>query len=680
MAALAGLEVGNTEVAAGAGLLGGITKASLAHVFAPKGLYSTGVITGCSLGAAAAVAGALGAKSWSDDFESVHAVRLAEVRSHARLTAHPDVYLGPAMRQLLTSFNWCLSVEERRRGGLSGGTNPLNLGPFFGGEDESGDGDVSVGGTQRSLDKEMRRQVKRIWRLCDAPPLRTMPKRGSGGIGQKASSRSSNKSKGKEKNDDWRIPHTPAYEKLFNPQYHSVTNDKGLCAALCYLVGSFIRLRKKAPGGLNDGERASLRLAVAALARHPVFDEELPDKDEKGSTMDTDTIEFRRGALALIPLLDAALAWKPVDPWGWLGACEDDAPLLVAHTKGLCSFPALAARLKKSLNKAASGDTVTWRRLSVHLDSIRIRELPHPWSWIWLQAQDSSMLVRNHTKVPLRVELYRPPASRSSPWADWPLLDAIMSLGGLLAAKEDEALIVADVGPGIEWAMRPKAHEGRHFELKLVTEHGVVVCSKRLRRGQTFDFRVNVPEHKRPVVRRALENHSVVAEKDVLASLAAGKEKDIDADDQSVCSTAAPPSMSSSRLSISSAASASTTATLASPDQMTTVGTSLSTPLEGIDEMHRERVEPAWTTPESIDAAICPRCLREMHSRFTRPTAATYAEGVECDRCSTKIMEVEGSEGPSESSVAFFHCRRCWFDLCQSCAYREMQDVWWDDD
>merc|ERR1719199_1379315 len=115
----------------------------------------------------------------------------------------------------------------------------------------------------------------------------------------------------------------------------------------------------------------------------------------------------------------------------------------------MCSFGTFAARLKKSLNKAASGDTVTWRRLSVHLDAVRVRELPQPWSWIWVQAQDASMLVRNHTKVPLRVELHRPAAAKTSPWADWPLLNAMMSLGGLLSSNDEQGpVIIADVGPG----------------------------------------------------------------------------------------------------------------------------------------------------------------------------------------------------------------------------------------
>jgi len=506
-------------------------------------------------------------------------------------------------------------------------------------------------------------------------------------MGQKLGAKRTSKTKAQATQQglkEFEIPDTEAYEKLFNPQYNSVSGDRGLCAALCYLVGAFIRHRKLGPGSLKDGNRQSLRLAVAALSRHPVFEEELPDKDSGG---DSDIVEFRRGALALIPLLDAALAWKPVDPWGWFGKCEDDAPLLVAHIKGMSNYATFAARLKKSLNKAASGDTVTWRRLSVHLDAVRVRDLPAPWSWIWVQAQDASMLVRNHTKVPLKVELYRPGGTKISPWDDWPLLRKVMvpllASFGLIDPSKSDALIVAEVGPGIEWALRPRAREGRHFELMLKTEAGVTVCSKRLRRGQTFDFRVNVPNRRRPVARNKLSD---IAE-------AAKATKEVDDDEQSVASTAAPPSSvggASNRLSIASAttsASGSTAsgtismlaadrqsggkhATFAS-DNSQKPAFARPVPMRGISEM------PAGEDHQTMDSSICPRCLRETRARFTRPTANCYAEGVCCDRCSCKILTPEGKHGPDESEQPFFHCRRCFHDLCYRCAKMEMEEVWW---
>lgn len=98
------------------------------------------------------------------------------------------------------------------------------------------------------------------------------------------------------------------------------------------------------------------------------------------------------------------------------------------------------------------------------------------------------MLVRNRTRVPLRVELHRP-KSRSSPLADLPLLKSLMQW---ISSKE-KPILVAEVKPGIEWALRPRAKEGRDFRVRLMTKAGVMVCARGLRRGQTFDFEVPVP-------------------------------------------------------------------------------------------------------------------------------------------------------------------------------------------
>lgn len=308
----------------------------------------------------------------------------------------------------------------------------------------------------------------------------------------------------------------------------------------------------------------------------------------------------------------------------------------------------------------------------MRLDSVRLRDLPSPWSCTWVQAQDASMLVRNHTRVPLRVELHKPASSKASPWRDWPLLANIRAF---FYAEEDAPVIIADVGPGIEWAMRPKAREGRHFELKLVTSHGVVVCSKRLRRGQTFDFEVDVPKPKRlpPVAaaRRGVETRMSIPEGGVAVvdeAKEACKGLEIDGDDQSVCSTVAPSSNNSTRLSIASSSASGTT----SLPQSSTSSRAAT--------LHSTVPKPNVVLPaEDLEAAICPRCLREMRARFNRPTAQTYAEGVECDKCQKKILKVQSS-GIDESKEPFFHCKRCWYDMCRSCAVQEMQDVWWGDD
>merc|ERR1712048_68948 len=79
---------------------------------------------------------------------------------------------------------------------------------------------------------------------------------------------------------------------------------------------------------------------------------------------------------------------------------------------------------------------------------------------------------------------------------------------------------------------------------------------------------------------------------------------------------------------------------------------------------------------EDISMAICPRCLREMIARSTRPAAAIYVEGVRCDYCSVELVT---GRGLVKGFGQFFHCGRCWFDLCRNCANRDMQEVWWAD-
>lgn len=652
---------GHAEVALGVGFLGGISKLALLGARGIN-LYQNSAVVGIGTAGAAAAAGALGAKAYADNSDKEFAHRLAEVRNHAHLTITSDTALGPAMRQLLHSFDWCLSVEEHRNGGLSGTSGP---GQFLGGEEHVHDDyhGMIVSGSQRTMEKELRRHERRIWRMVAQQPPRALPKAKSQEVigNRKMWPIFSNKTK------DMKDKDKEAYERLFNPGFNAVSGDHGVCAALCYLVSSFIKFRHQS-GGSYDSERASLRLAVLALARHPLFDEELPDVDSKLG-VSNDVVEFRRGALALIPLLDAALAWRPSDPFGWIGKSEDEAGLLVAYAAGLCTFPAYAAKLRKSYRRASVGDTVTWRRLGTHLDVMRVRELPQPWSWIWLQAPDASMLVRNHTKVPLRVELYRP-QHRSQPWADWPLIQGMLALFKVIRlSDEDDPVMVAEVGPGIEWALRPKVREGRTFDMKLVTTHDVVVCSKRLRRGQIFDFKVKVPERPRASAARA---------KDV---------KSIDGDSESVASTTAP-SSTAHRLSIASTST--TMSSLPAGPLQAASGVSRSWPqpsLASLDStsqlslMAEDTEEPmhagAALPQVQLDSAICPRCLREMRGRVTRPTSRAYADGVECDKCSFKILNPNEA---SESHEPFFHCRRCWFDLCHTCASQEMQDTWWNDE
>ena len=111
---------------------------------------------------------------------------------------------------------------------------------------------------------------------------------------------------------------------------------------------------------------------------------------------------------------------------------------------------------------------------------------------------------------------------------------------------------------------------------------------------------------------------------------------------------------------------------------------------------------------EGFRSCLCPRCLRSMPLRRTRPRASIYSGGVRCDSCKVELMgdlmvsnfkdvstmlwicwsipsnetkvktEMEMAGDCHETSeIAFCHCSRCWFDLCRQCAYKEMREVWW---
>ena len=91
-----------------------------------------------------------------------------------------------------------------------------------------------------------------------------------------------------------------------------------------------------------------------------------PEDDETHVFRGNDeTVEFRSAALALLCLLDAALAWRPADPLGWMGQAEDAEGAVLAREKGMCSFSFFAGKLRKALKKASAGGmmkkTEPWR-------------------------------------------------------------------------------------------------------------------------------------------------------------------------------------------------------------------------------------------------------------------------------------------------------------------------------
>lgn len=304
------------------------------------------------------------------------------------------------------------------------------------------------------------------------------------------------------------------------------------------------------------------------------------------------------------------------------------------------------------------------------------------------------MLVRNRTRVPLRVELYQPKgASLGSPWADCLLFQklAMVDPFGVFATGNPKPVMVADVAPGIEWALRPRARDGRRFQMKLLSQHGVVVCSKQLSRGQTFDFRVQVPQRnpgsavqkrlKAAVAQRA--GHEAIDE----PAAASVDKPALDEPAESICSTRAPSSQPRSsadslalgRTSLLSLAYPAFPLDLAEmPEELepALAGSSRLPPPEAKAAVDQEASTKTQKNDVLLDTTICPRCLREIVARFTRPAAPIYAAGVQCDHCNAEMVR-PGNSMMNDPDSCFFHCGRCWFDLCHNCALREMKEVWW---
>uniref|UniRef100_A0A7S4T8Y7 Uncharacterized protein n=1 Tax=Alexandrium monilatum TaxID=311494 RepID=A0A7S4T8Y7_9DINO len=613
--------------------------------------YNAFSAAGVAIGAASAAAGAAVAKAWRDRSSASYTRRFAQVQRHAPRTAAPGMNLHAAVQDLIGSLDWLLSVEERIYNSQGGGLLSLFAAPDRKSLQDAG----------RPIDKDLRRHLRRIWRVCaQSPPSLSSTNSAAGSsctAGRQQSATSSGRSERKQRSET----------KLFDPGYGGVSTPGGVCAALCFLAGAFLQLRRAGPGSLQDAERASLRLAVAALARHPVFDSRRrgqPRADGAGGAGAEVDPQFLRWSIALLCLLDAALSWCPADPLGWLGSCEDDAGQLVARVGSPCSFPALAVRLRSCLRRAQDGCPVTWRRLGVHMDNMRSRELPDPWPCAWVQACDASILVRNRTKVALRVELHRPASTMPSPWADWPLLKALF--------PRAEPVIVADVHPGIEWALRPHAREGRHFQMRLLTEAGVQVCSRSLLRGQTFDFSVRSPSEMRRTSATLRRSPISCVDRSSSRALAVvpSRAKELGAglgskDRRAVRSSAPERRISQCSTSVPSAASS-------------RAGAEESDSNAPPGEKPAGNAEVAGAASSDVlEAAICPRCLTFMAARYSRPPAPAYADGVRCDRCSSEMpCPVSRVMGGSK----YFHCSHCWFDLCYVCALHEMQEVWWSHD
>jgi len=456
-----------------------------------------------------------------------------------------------------------------------------------------------------------------------------------------------------------------------------------------------------------------------------------------------------------------------MDPLCCYGSCEDGPGLLLGHQAGYYGFGKLAACLGAGLKKALTGCSRTWRRLRVQLDDMRSRTLPHPWTWVWTEQDNASMLVRNHTKVALRVELHVPRGAAPSPLRDSPLLKglyrsvatqllqrlgrkAVEDWPSWVPGSKQRPVLIGHVKPHFEWALKPAARLGRHFEMRLVTEAGVVVCARRMKRGETYDFQISVPEpppHFASVSRAKAPHDPARAEdqattdsvheppgsenapEDALeakwkyqglsAQATLGKRflgadanpAGVEADgSESVCSTAAPSTTAATATAMSSTPAGTQRGSLQSRSSLGSLHaqalahqrqlcqsqtlqqqkqhqpSELPEPeaesmLEIDDvalavEADDEDLDDRQTMPVPLSHALCPRCLRQMAARSTRPLSSIYAKGVRCDRCEATLLT--RSKGLRQAGhPCFFHCSRCWFDMCRHCALQEMRDVWW---
>lgn len=578
------------------------------------------------LGAASASTGAALTKLWCERGDAKVAERLREVHRHACISAPIGLDLVAAVHELLAILESSLSAENHGSccGGLEFFTDRFSSNP-------------RPGGSHSQADVEYKRRLRRIRELSGKAPHRRETR---GGSSQSAINPWLQYSRVLTAESRSHARRREARDRLFDPSHGGVSGQHGACSALCYLVASFLQLGRSPRGTIQDSQRASLRLAVTALALHPVFGGRHSLARQRCTAMGvrllsspraTSTNEdFQRWATALICFLDAALAWRPIDPFGLLGTGEEgEHGMLLVGNLGICSYGTSAKLIQTHIRKANNECGATWRRLEAQMEQIRMRNLPLQWQVAWSQAQDASMLVRNRTRAQLRVELHHHPL-RVSPWADWPLMRNYF---------QPRPVIVANVNSGIEWAFRPNIREGFQFHVRLLTKAGVEVASRRLRRGQKFNFRVPVPPEPSVQLRGQAKPSGKGAPKHRL----------------STCSTAAPSSSSAS----------------AHGDALTTTATEeVSTHSEALAIVGEDTSMNAM-----IDTVICPLCLCQVEAQIVRPKPPAYSEGVTCDRCGLHIEC--GLSDYQQTSVPFFHCGNCWYDLCQDCGSREMREVWW---
>eukprot|EP00397_Hematodinium_sp_SG-2012_P066383 GEMP01099278.1.p1 GENE.GEMP01099278.1~~GEMP01099278.1.p1 ORF type:complete len:139 (+),score=38.93 GEMP01099278.1:1-417(+) len=95
---------------------------------------------------------------------------------------------------------------------------------------------------------------------------------------------------------------------------------------------------------------------------------------------------------------------------------------------------------------------------------------------------------------------------------------------------------------------------------------------------------------------------------------------------------------------------------------------------------------------DELEASVCPKCWclmplmrdipreednegRSQLGSLLAGTGESYDNGVDCDGCGTENLEAIVSEDGRQAP--YYHCGTCKYDLCKSCAMKEMIDVWW---
>eukprot|EP00406_Dinophysis_acuminata_P064399 CAMPEP_0179286698 /NCGR_PEP_ID=MMETSP0797-20121207/39880_1 /TAXON_ID=47934 /ORGANISM="Dinophysis acuminata, Strain DAEP01" /LENGTH=200 /DNA_ID=CAMNT_0020995599 /DNA_START=34 /DNA_END=633 /DNA_ORIENTATION=+ len=190
-----------------------------------------------ALGATSVAVGAAMTRFWCEDRENaLHLERFAQVRHHSRLVCAPHIELDAAVWELLAALSICFSIEAQPESGVSA------LGCFAPPEDKEGQTGADAAAGHRPSRGELQRRLHHLRRMCELPEKRR--KRLSEFLWGSDASKSQ---------------HTSAKHligNIFDPGNGSVNDERGICAAVCYLVVAVIKLTCRARGHFQHARRA----------------------------------------------------------------------------------------------------------------------------------------------------------------------------------------------------------------------------------------------------------------------------------------------------------------------------------------------------------------------------------------------------------------------------------------